>query len=142
MSFEDNKNKKPSVGVKTQTPSIFDNKIKKPKLEDFEKQVSQIESKKLDYSNRAIDLIKKLNNVLNDKTLPQNKFQMHSSLEQEILNNFLTLLSEINNDQNQEESEGSIMGIGLIFNLLLSQRDKINLLEYEILNLQNKLNEK
>ena len=146
MSFDDNdKNHKtqgPAIKVKKIAGSMFDNMPKKPSFSDFEKNVSSIEKRKLDYSNRSVEAIKKISSILSDKTLVENKMPYNISLENEAVDLFIKLITDINTDENQVESEGSVMAIAFLLKIVLGQKDRINKLEYELINLsKSKKNE-
>lgn len=124
-------------GIKTQTKSMFEGQLKRVKQSEFEQNVNNIERQKINYQNHLIDVMKKMNNVFNDKTLSENKLQFNLSLESEILDEFLKLIGDIDKDENQDISEGSLLGIGYLFKVILAQKDRLNKLEFELLKLKS-----
>jgi hypothetical protein len=119
--------------------SIFEQMKKKPTQEDFEKQVKAVEQKMASYKQRAAELAVQFKKIVEDKTLSQNKNIFNTELEREVLSKMIQLASEINNDPNEQEGMGSLSWITLLFKTVLSQRDRINNLEYSISQLDKKI---
>lgn len=122
------------------TKSIFDEKKSSLNSDVFEKKVDQIKEKSNSYKERAAELAVQFKKILEDKTLPQNKSSFAISLEKEILTKMIELAIEINNDENEKEGMGSLSWITFILKLSLSQRDKINVLEYSLNKLGAEIN--
>lgn len=119
--------------------SIFDKIPPKPSQKSFEKQVQSIQEKNNQYKQRAAELAIQFKKSVEDKTLPQNKNMFASEIERELLSKMIELAVEINNDPNEQEGMGSLGWIALLLRTILSQRDKINKLEYNLSTLEKKL---
>lgn len=124
--------------------SIFDKETQQKKPlspEEFEKRARQINDKINSHKMSAAEISLKFKQLLEDKTLPQNKNQISKEIEREVLHNFLSLAQEINNDKNELEGMGSLSCIAFIFNMLLMFRDKSNTLEYNNVILKKEIEE-
>lgn len=105
---------------------------KKPSKEESAQKANQLNEQANSYSKRASDLAGKFTKMLNDKTLTENKNLFIQDIEKEILSELLKLGVEINLDESQQEGMGSMGLISLLFKSVISQRDKINNLEYKL----------
>lgn len=103
----------------------------------FSDTAEQVHSKKMENNQKAFELGKAFLNILNDKTLPENKGPIAKSTEVEILTGLIEYGTSINNDENESEGAGSISIIMILLRSILILKDKINALEYSINN-QNK----
>lgn len=79
------------------------------------------------------------NQIMNDKTLKQNKNIFAREMERELLTKMAQLAIEVNNDQHEHEGMGSLSWIILLLKTCLNQRDKINQLEFSFSQLEKKL---
>jgi hypothetical protein len=132
------------IGVKNVSTqkSIFESIPKKPSQEDFDRQVQSAQQKMAGYKQKTAELAIQFKKILEDKTLPENKNIFAVELEREVLSKMIELAIEINNDPNEQEGMGSLSWITFLFKNLLSQRDRINKLEYTIFQLEKKLDPK
>ena len=76
-----------------------------------------------------------------DKTLAQHKNMIQQDFEKELLQKMIQLAIDINNDPNEKEGMGSLTWITLLLRTCLSQRDKINRLEYALAQLEKKVSD-
>lgn len=120
--------------------SIFDTIPKKPTKDDLDKKVSSIQKNNSSYKVKAADLAMQFNKAINDKTLKENKSIFVKEMEKELLTNMAQLAIDVNNDQYEQEGMGSLSWIILLLKNSLSQRDKINQLEFLISQLEKKIN--
>ena len=127
----------PKGGVKSQGQSMFDSK-RRPTPQEFQQRVQQSQEKMSGYKKRAAELFVQFQKTVSDKTLPQNRNIFNAEAEKEMLQNMLQLAGEINNDPNEQEGMGSLTWITLLLKTCLSQRDRMNELEYTISMLQKK----
>jgi hypothetical protein len=127
----------PKGGVKSQGQSMFDNK-RRPTAQEFQQKVQQSQEKMSGYKKRAAELFVQFQKTVGDKTLPQNRNIFNAEAEKEMLQNMLQLAGEINNDPNEQEGMGSLTWITLLLKTCLSQRDRMNELEYALSTLQKK----
>src|SRR5258708_5452666 len=124
--------------VKSQGQSMFDNKRRKPTQQEFQQQVHQVQEVKTGYSKRAAELFVQFQKAISDKTLPQNKNVFNIESDKELLQNMIQLAVEINNDQNERESEGSLTWIVLLLKTCFTRRDKMNELEFAMASLKKR----
>lgn len=146
-AFDDKKDDSPPqvkqrVGLKlNNSNSMFANVPKKPTQAELDQAVKESMGKDQDYKERAAALSLSFTKLLNDRTLLQNKNVFAADLERETIGKLAQLGLDLDNDENVEEAGmGSIGLINLLFRSLLIQRDKINNLDYELHELQLKLN--
>jgi len=131
----------PKVGLKQQAgqASMFDNKPKQPTQQEFEQQVQVSQERLSGYKKRAAELFLAYDKALNDKTLPQNRNTFIIESEREIMTNMIQLAIEVNGDPTEEEGMGSLTWIACLLKTCLSQRDRINELEYSVSQFQKKM---
>jgi hypothetical protein len=122
--------------------SMFDGTPKKQSAEDFERKVHQIQERSSGYKAKAADLALQFSKMMNDKTIANNKNVFAQEVERDVLSKMIQLAVEINNDPYEQEGMGSLSWITLLFKTCLSQRDRINKLEYCLLSLDKKLDSK
>lgn len=132
----------PKVGLKNVSTqkSIFDSLPKKQTQEDLNKKVNQIQERNSSHKIRAAELSSQFNQLMNDKTLKQNKSVFAREVEREILTKMTQLAIDVNNDQHEQEGMGSLSWIVLLLKTCLNQRDRINQLEFSNTQLEKKLN--
>ncbi len=119
--------------------SIFDSMPKKPNQEDLEAGVKQAQKKASQHKAKAADLAVQFNKAMADKTLVQNKNLFQQEVEKELLQQMIQLAIEINGDPNEQyDGMGSLSWITLLLKTCYAQRDKINLLEYKVTQLEKK----
>lgn len=143
---EEDENDEPSeksqkIGLKkvSTQKSIFDSMPKKATQEDFELSIKKVQERDSKYKTKMADLAVQFFKALSDKTLFQNKNLFQKELDNELLKNMIGLAQEINADIKEREGEGSLSLITLLLKNSLNQRDKINKLEYEIVQLNKKI---
>ncbi len=119
--------------------SIFDDQPKKPSQEDFENKVRRVQDKSTGYKKVAAEYSVQFKKMISDRTLLQNKSIFASETESELISNMIKLAVEINTDPNEQEGMGSLMWIVLLLKTCVSQRDRINKLEYSVSQLEKKL---
>lgn len=141
MPFDDDEQEQqPKVGLKKNNQkSIFDSMQKKPSKEDFDNNVKVLQEKSSQYKERTADLAIKFSKTVADKTLQQNKNLFQTELENDLLRNMVKLAQEINSDDSEREGEGSLSWITLLLKTCFNQRDKINKLEYNLTQLNKKI---
>jgi hypothetical protein len=122
--------------------SIFDSLPKKPTQADLDSKVKKIEEKEIGYKQRATDLALEFKKMLDDKTLPENKNIFAKDMERDVLGKLIQLAIDINNDPVEKEGMGSLSCITLLFKACLSQRDRINKLEYSLSEINKVLDKK
>lgn len=132
MPFDEEDNDKAPIvnkkGLKrvSSQKSIFEDMPKKPTQEEFETKVKKSQERALGYKQKAAEYCAQFKKVMSDKTLPQNRNVFITEMETELLSNMIKLAETVNIDPNEKEGMGSLMWIVLLFQICLSQRDKIN----------------
>lgn len=111
----------------------------KHEQEKFEEDVKQAVDRSMSYKQRAAELASQFKKMMQDKTLPQNKNVFAQDSEREVLTKMVQLAVDINNDPNEQEGMGSLTWITLLFTTCLSQRDRVNRLEYAMTLLDKKI---
>jgi hypothetical protein len=117
-------------------PSMFDSQPKKMTQEEFNKKALEVNNTSSDYKKRAAELALKYKKAMEDKTLPQNKSIFSNEFEHELISDMIKLAIDINNDPNEKEGMGSLSWITVLLKSSFSQRDRINQLEYEVLQIK------
>ncbi len=133
--LDDQQNQQKKLKVSTQK-SIFDKPVKKPTQKSLENKVKSLESREIDYKERTHMLALQFKKMIEDKTLPQNKGVFAVEGELEILSKIAQLASEINNDEDEEDGIGSLTWIVQLLKTCLSQRDRINKLEFALIQIE------
>lgn len=127
------------------TPSMFDGNgningnAPKPNKEAFEQRASQANDRLNSYIERSAELIPLFLKMLNDKTLPENRSILTNDLEKEIIGNMMQLGLDMDADIAEKDGAGSIGLCVLLMKCLLLQRDKMNTIEYNLLQVKNEL---
>lgn len=76
---------------------------------------------------------------MQNKTLLKNKGPVEKDIESQLLRKISMLAEQMNIDETQKESAGS-MALSTLFMIVFRDlRDRINLLEFDLVNLQNKI---
>jgi hypothetical protein len=112
---------------------------KKPSQDDFNKQVNQLQDHTNSLKGRVTQLAIEYNRAMSDKTLPKNKNVFQVNMELDLLRGMVKVAQEINDEPNEGEGEGSLNWITLLLKTCLNQRDSINNLEYELVQIKNEL---
>lgn len=131
----------PKVGLKnvSSQKSMFDAMPKRPTQEDLTKKVNHSQERASSHKTRAAELSSQFNQIMNDKTLKQNKSIFARDMERELLTKMVQLAIDVNNDQYEHEGMGSLSWIVLLLKTSLNQRDKINQLEFAVSQLEKRL---
>lgn len=123
-------------------PVKLDNKNSRftPKNQDkkeFEVKATETFNNIQSRAELAMQLTADLMKLIEDKVLPANKSSIDHSLEKEVLSRMIALTMELNNDPNEPEGVGSVGILVILMKAILKQRDKINLLSYEVSQLRD-----
>lgn len=120
--------------------SIFDSMPKKQTPEEFTQKIKGQQDRGSSYKIKAADLAQQFSKMMSDKTLKQNKTIFQHEIEKELVVKMINLGIEINNDPGQEkDGMGSMAWIVLLFNTCLAQRDKLNVCEYALTQVDKKI---
>lgn len=121
------------------TKSMFDNQAKKPDPIKSKEQAAEVNTRLNDYNSRAIEGANVFRKLLDDRTIVSNKSIFAAGLEKEAITKLQQLALDMDADPVQPDGMGSVGLISLALNALLAQRDKINQLDYNIHQLENKI---
>jgi hypothetical protein len=134
-------NKKVGLKQVSSQKSIFEKtkEDKKINAQNFEKKVEEINKKINDYKSRAAELAVSYKKIILDKTLPQNRNVFAEEIEKETLSKMVSLAIEINNDEDEQEGMGTLGWVTLLLKYFLHHRDRINTLEYQIVELKREI---
>lgn len=138
LSFESGEAGPSTKNVKLDTKKSRFAKQAETKI-NFEKKVDEVHNTMVSRQQQVFDLGKQFLELMRDKTLPENKGPMQTSLEREILNKLTQFAIEVNNDENEGESMGSISMIVLLLKSSLIMRDNYNKMEYKVEQLEKQL---
>lgn len=119
--------------------SMFEGMPKKQTSQEFQQQVHSSQERASSYKVRASELATQFAKMMADKTLPQNKNVIALDIRRELLQTMVQLAKDINNDPLEEEGDGSLIWIIVLFNTCFDQRDRINQLEFAQTQLNQKL---
>jgi hypothetical protein len=116
--------------------SIFDGQPKKPSQADLDKRVKNMQERDEGYKRQAAQLAIDFNKIIKDKTLRNNKNVIQRDMEQELIDKMITFAFQVNHDEAEQEGAGSVSLILLLLKATLYQRDRINELEYNLMQVQ------
>ena len=134
MSNDDNAPKK---GVKiSNEKSMFNKKEPSVSAQDFEQSADAVFNKFELRKRKCIELGAKFVNILNDKTLAENRSVITKDTEKEVVGGLINIASEINTDESEDEGMGSVAMVTLLMRAVLIQRDKINELSFKVSQLE------
>ncbi|HWZ23230.1 MAG TPA: hypothetical protein VNW06_11285 [Cytophagaceae bacterium] len=119
--------------------SVFDKMPKKITKQEFEQKAAEANAKLNSYSERALENTMAFKKLMEDRTVPQNKSVFSGDLEKEVISNLMNLAIDMNEDPHEKEGMGSVGLIVFLFRLLLSQKDRVNELDYKVHTLEKKL---
>lgn len=100
--------------------------------QEFQGFAKQAHERSMEYKNRAFTLGKTFIELISDKTLIENKGSIAQNAENQVVSDLAKLAIDMNNDETQDEGMGSIGLVVLLFKTVLSQRNRINALEYKL----------
>jgi CRISPR/Cas system-associated endoribonuclease Cas2 len=133
------KSKKTGLKKVSSKKSMFDGAVKKTTQKDLEERVKDLQEKDHSFKARTDELAIKFKKILNDKTLAKNKSVFVVEMEREVLSSILQLAAEVNSHPDELEGMGSLSWIAQLFKVSLSQRDRMNNLEFAIYTLEEKI---
>lgn len=144
MPFEDETkdlNLSQNSGLKNVStkPSIFDKIPKKPSATDFKNRVHAAEEQRSENQIEGKELAQTFMKMLVDKTLRENKSPFVLEREKEVLGKMVEFSMKINADEMEPEGAGSMAWITLLLNICLGQRDRMNRLEFELVQMKKNL---
>lgn len=95
----------------------------------------------LDRKTRAIQLVNKFWQVVQDKTLAENKGPLQMSVEAQLVKDLIGFANEMNNDPNEIEGTGSVAIITLLVKTMLKTRDSNNESAFKIQKLEKNVSQ-
>ena len=137
----------PDVGESNQTLKLNSKKSRYAKTEsqpgptaqEFDQAVSDYNSKDLDFTNKIAELAVQYRTCVTDKTLKNNQSPIKKDFENKVIRELTDLGLALNNDQNKPEGIGSMGMISMLMQTVLTQRDQINQLSFNVETLRKEL---
>ena len=115
--------------------------------EEFEQLVQKTNERTQNYLTEAFELGKQYKELLEDKTISDNKNFLVESKEKEIVGKLIMYAIKVNADQTEQEGMGSVAVLTLLLKCLLHIRDNYNdvvykchVLEKNYIKLEEKFN--
>lgn len=106
----------------------------------FEKRARDVAFSEEKHKTTSVELTKEFFLAIRDKTLPELKGVIAHENEKVIRERWRDLIHDLNNDVDQPyDGAGSLAAIYMLMKTLFEQRDRINLLEYKLVELGNKV---
>lgn len=103
--------------------------------EKFERAADRTMQNIEDNNTKALNVISKFLKMSEDKTLHKNKGAIALDVEREIRQELIQLVMDFDNDATEDEyGKGSIIAISILSKIVLNLRDRLNDLEYELVN--------
>jgi hypothetical protein len=106
------------------------------KLED---KVGEIQNRDQKLIKDALEFSTRYMSLIKNKTLKSNKGPIEQDLETEIVKGLIQIAMDLNNDDSKPEGIGSAGVLTLLLRSVLAQRDIINNLEYELVQLKRRI---
>jgi len=131
---------KPNIGKKSIIDQASEKKVQEQN--NFENKVAGHENHFSEKAEKSKKLATRFVDLVLDKTLHLNKDVIKNDFEKDVLIDLIRFAEELNNSEFEKESQGSMFIISLLLKNSLRNRDKINMLEYEISQLKNKIESK
>jgi hypothetical protein len=130
--------RKGGVKLKNQeTPQTQEKKLKQQYKEKFEENVDKAIESDSEKKKKGILLFSRFFKMCDDKCLNRNKTEIQKSVEKEINAEMVEFALNLNNDPAEEnDGLGSIVLSQAVLRVVTSQRDRINDLEYELIELK------
>lgn len=136
-----NKRRGPGLKITNQNSSIPEPPKQSPK-EAFDEKATVAAKRMNDYKTRTWELSGQFKQLVQDRTLQENKSPISKDIETELLNKLVVLALEIDADESQPEGFGSTALCMLLMKMLLLQRDMLNTLAYAIDKLEKQTSPK
>lgn len=120
-------------------PSVFDKKKaenkEQPTVKQFDDKVDEIVDQQRKNKEKAALSVLKFKKDFDSKTLAENKSVIVKEMERSNLKELLELISSLNQDENEPEGTGSLVGMTLILTLMNSLRDRLNSIEHRLVEI-------
>lgn len=132
---------KATRGVKLKNKAADQKEQEKREREEYRARFDDSAEKTVKYhqdqGSRAIQIIQRYMKMSEDKVLPHNKGGIANDVEREIRQDIIQLALDMNNDELEEDNgKGSIVVLSAVTKILMQYRDRINQLEFEVLQLK------
>lgn len=115
-------------------------KTKEEYKKSFEKRVEQQIEYKNERDHQVVEAIQKFILLASDKVLPENKGLIGADVENEVRKEVINIASQLNDDENIEANGyGSIVLLSAVCKILLTYRDRLNILEFESRKLRQEI---
>ncbi len=104
---------------------------KKNNKEEFEQRAKETNQKLQGHLVEAFELGKQYKELLEDKTISDNKTFLTENREKEIISKLINYAVKVNTDQNELEGMGSVALLTLLLKCVIRMRDRYNDIEYK-----------
>lgn len=146
MPFDDDNENLPQnkgLGKVSSKQSMIDkmSSTKQDQKNSFQESVDQAEERKSASVQTAQELAIAFNKLMADKTLQSNQDIFTSSIEKDVIKKLLQLSIDLNNDPNEKEGIGSTALFSIMLKNSISNRNRMNAMEYEIHQLKIQIKE-
>lgn len=130
--------KRPGLKINNKN-SILNTLPKKPNPQEFQQKVQETQDKIMAYEEEASQLAAMFQKLLEDRTLPDNKNLISQEADRDLIGKIVEVAVKLNNDENEMEGMGSVGTAILLFRAVLLHKDRINKLEYALLQAEKKI---
>lgn len=110
----------------------------KPPPEEFAQRAEAVHQNSEDIKQRTVKAVQTFLEVVQSKELDQNKSVIKKDLEKQALHEVIQLMRINNNLETEEDGIGWTGSIVVLMKIALTQRDRINNLEYRLETLEKK----
>jgi hypothetical protein len=105
----------------------------------FQEKATAVFGKFEEYKARGWELASTFKKMVDDTILAANKTVISKDVEQEVVNKLVALAIDMNEDNDQPQGIGAVALCTTLMRVILSQRDKINMLTYRIENVEKRI---
>jgi hypothetical protein len=137
LGFQEEKDVVATRGLKLKNKQVEKIEQDKAAHAEYMRNFDEMADKTIQYHNeqnaRAVKCVSKFMKLSEDKELKQNRGTIAQDVEREIRQGLIQLAIDLNNDENESDNgKGSVVVLSAVTKILLTYRDRINQLEYEI----------
>ena len=120
------------------TPQMQEKKLKEQYKQKLDQNVEKVLEAESQNKKEGSILLNRFWGVCNDKTVSKNKTEIQKSVEKELIANLTDFAFKLNNDPTQQDDGmGSVVVLMVLIKAFWNQKDRINDLEYEMLQLKS-----
>jgi hypothetical protein len=141
IAFQEEREVVATKGLKIRNRSADDEERMKEERANYRSRFDNLVDKTIEFQKdkekKAVSAVTRFLQMCNDKTLPKNKGMVGLDVEREIRQELIQVAIDLNNDPTEEQDGmGSVTLISALCKVLLTQRDRLNQVEYDLQQLQ------